>query len=80
MKPEKSPPISGECYLTGDAQSMFNTAREHHLPELNVAGAEGAGAGVQIIGKHAFETLRIVIGNFRPAGEETLIPAIRVVS
>ena len=53
---------------------MFNAAREHYLPELNVTGAEGAGAGVQIIAEHPFETFRIVIGNFRPAGEKTLIP------
>ncbi|VEB08374.1 riboflavin synthase eubacterial/eukaryotic [Klebsiella pneumoniae] len=38
MKPEKKSPADKRGVLfNGDAQSMFNTAREHHLPELNVA-------------------------------------------
>jgi riboflavin synthase alpha subunit len=43
MKPEKKSP-AGErgMFLTGDAQSVFNPAREHHLPELNIARAESA--------------------------------------
>ena len=64
----------GAADVKGHAQAVFGPARKNHLPELNIARAESASAGIQIIAKHTFEAFRVVVGDFRPAGEEALIP------
>ena len=52
--------------LVRHAQAAFHATAKDHLPELNIARAEGPGTGVQIIGEHTLKALAIFRFQLRP--------------